>query len=531
MSFERTVTSRGRRYRQLVENHWDPVKKQSRTHVLRHIGPVVEDKNGRAVTAVRIEGVETACQAGHLALFFSIANEFSVRRCLEQACPDHDGRDADALLALVMNQLNGRRPLKDIGPWLDATPLGRWMNVDGRMFTKDVLTSALDSVCTTKNEITTRRVLAIQKLATDAWRKRCGPDPPRFFFYYDVTRIRYHGWECPLAENGYGPYANGRPHVGLGLVTSRGNHFPLLSFPIRGSVNDASTFEAMAAGLNVWNIDNLTIILDRGILNAKTVAHAREYGYNMLGGCSETSDEVKAALKKWPDEKIDRSTQIYLRPGNEEMYFKAWKGELFGQQGLLVLTMDPYRKIKERGARDKMLLELRNGAKKGRTRALREELGEIVRSTVGRQGWTIDEKAEDESRRADGRFLLFTTDRNMEPGEVIRAYYQRDEVEKAFRDLNGGASLGPIRYRMPDHVEPYLTVACHLAYLIRAGIAWKLRKARRPESVDQVISALREIHEVNLTTRNGVISRWTRLSKHQRKLVLALGMKKLVNSY
>jgi hypothetical protein len=40
MAYERTVTVRGRQYRQLVESVWDPKARQTRKRVLRHLGPV-----------------------------------------------------------------------------------------------------------------------------------------------------------------------------------------------------------------------------------------------------------------------------------------------------------------------------------------------------------------------------------------------------------------------------------------------------------------------------------------------------------
>jgi hypothetical protein len=530
MPFERTVTSRGHKYRQLVENHWDPVKQQSRTKVLEHLGPVVKGKNGKEHLSIRIDGVESACMAGHLALFHTVATRLRLHECVDEACPSEDGRVADAVLALVHNQLNGRKPLKAIGPWLDSCPLGAWMGVPGEELTKDVLSSALNRLCTVDGEVTTRRAFAIQRLATEAWQGQFGEDPAHYYFYYDISRIRYNGSRCPLAQNGYGPTAAGRPHVGLGLVTSRGSHFPVMALTVEGSVNDARTFTDMAEGLRAWDLEAVTLILDRGIMNAKSTRHARSAGFHVLGGLAERAKEVKEALRAWPDEEIERSTQVYLRPDEGELYYKAWSGKLFGKEGTLVLTLDPARRTKERGARDRMLYELRHGAKKARANELRRELRGIVVPSKGRRGWTIDEAAEGEARRADGRFLLFTTDPRLEPEEVVRAYHQRDEIEKAFRDLNGRASMSPIRYRLPNHVEPYLTVVCYLAYLERAAISWMLRKARREESVDQAIEVLRGIQEIILVRKGKRIPRWTNLSKTQRALVKVFGLEDLIHS-
>lgn len=43
MAFERTATVEGKRYRQLVESKWNREKKQSRIHVIKHLGKVIEE--------------------------------------------------------------------------------------------------------------------------------------------------------------------------------------------------------------------------------------------------------------------------------------------------------------------------------------------------------------------------------------------------------------------------------------------------------------------------------------------------------
>ena len=91
--------------------------------------------------------------------------------------------------------------------------------------------------------------------------------------------------------------------------------------------------------------------------------------------------------------------------------------------------------------------------------------------------------------------------------------------------------MGPIRYRLPNHVDPYLTVICHLAYLIRMGIQWKLKKAKRAESVDQVVEILQEINEVILTSKDKNITKWTNLTKEQESLVKLFKLNELIPRY
>jgi hypothetical protein len=124
MSFERTITSRGKKYRQLVESVWDREKKQSRIHVIRHLGSVV-DRNGKEVTIPpesRFSSIDMTYPVGGIAVFWKIAEELQILRCLS----DSIGEDnAMAILLLAMNQLTGRRALTKIGDWITKEQCAR----------------------------------------------------------------------------------------------------------------------------------------------------------------------------------------------------------------------------------------------------------------------------------------------------------------------------------------------------------------------------------------------------------------------
>lgn len=138
---------------------------------------------------------------------------------------------------------------------------------------------------------------------------------------------------------------------------------------------------------------------------------------------------------------------------------------------------------------------------------------------------------EKEERLSDGRFLLFTTDPDLTPEEIVEAYFQRDEVEKAFREMKGSNGLGPIRYRLWNRVDAYLTVVNHIAYLIRAAIRWELRSMNRPESVDETIDILKGIYEISMVQNGNTLRQWGPVTKKNRKLIEDLGLKDLIVSY
>ena len=184
----RTITVGGHTYRQRAWYEWDSDRKRSVTHVVEHLG-AVSPLRPRHRAPPSIEGIETVCPAGHLALFHSLSLQFGLKECLDAACPSEGGRVANAVMALVFNQLNSRRPLEQVGQWIDESPLGSWMGASD--MTKDDLTVALDTIYS-RSEIAVRRVAAIQSMATKRWKAVAGRDSSRYFIYYDVCRIRYN---------------------------------------------------------------------------------------------------------------------------------------------------------------------------------------------------------------------------------------------------------------------------------------------------------------------------------------------------
>src|SRR5207245_9327599 len=77
----------------------------------------------------------------------------------------------------------------------------------------------------------------------------------------------------------------------------------------------------------------------------------------------------------------------------------------------------------------------------------------------------------------DGIYVLRTsvTEAQLPTPEVVRAYKQLKEVEKAFRTLKGPLELRPIHHRLEDRVKAHVFL-CMLAYYL----TWHLRQALKP---------------------------------------------------
>jgi hypothetical protein len=98
--------------------------------------------------------------------------------------------------------------------------------------------------------------------------------------------------------------------------------------------------------------------------------------------------------------------------------------------------------------------------------------------TEGRFTFERDREAIETEAALDGIYVIRTnvSDETLEAEEVVRAYKDLSEVEKAFRVMKGFAlEVGPIRHRLEERVRAHVFL-CMLAYYVR----WHMEKALAP---------------------------------------------------
>lgn len=530
MAYERTVKSRGRKYRQLVESRWDPVKKQPRTHVIKHLGTVVEENGKEKVVpaGLKVDSIQRAYPVGKLALFWNIVQEFGIQQALQESLGDETL--ANAITILVLNQLMGRKALTKVEDWVTESPLPRWMGVNPKDLTKDRLLNALDAVISERNGTVASNVIEIQSKCADQWLGKVENPLQKIFYYQDVTRIKYHGKRCEWAEPGHGP-ERGKTYIGFGLIISRDCRMPLRGITIRGSNTDTTTVKEFVDTLSIEEHPEIILVWDRGFVKKANVQTARGKGYHVLAPGVLTSNAVKDELVRYTDAELEKRNQLVQLPSGRGVYCKDRIGQLYGKRCRIVVMFDPERRNRERLTRDSLLQELEASKDKAVIAQLKKELSPVVVPAPGRRGYLIDEEVEKLARKSDGRTVFFCTDLSISASEMLQTYYLKDQIEKAFRMLRGSGWLSPIHYQNRERVEAYLTVICFLAYEIIAGVLWKLRESNSKLSFRELVYRLRKLHEIELVSKKQTIFRWTHLTKKEEKLFEKFGITDLKPSH
>jgi hypothetical protein len=527
MAYPRITTVRGRRYLQQVESVWDPKRKRSVTRVLAHLGPC--DENGKLLhpPRARVESIHSAFPVGPLAVFFAAAEELRVRDRIGQAL-SLDDREASILLALALNQASARVPLYRLPNWVRASPLPRWLSLDGESLTPRSFEEALGTLCHLTPERTWEdRGLLLQQELTRAWR---GSSREPAGAYYDITKQPYYGSHCPYGQLGHDERGTA-PVIGFGMVVSKEHHHPILCRTLPGGQGDSLSVAPVLEMLQAQGLRHLRLVMDKGMTSKGNVERAVDAGYEVVGSVKGWSREAVAYASRWPGEELERTEHVVGTSHGGAVYARAFTAPLNGLSKVrLAVVENLSRKAEDRQARDLLLQELEGPVGRARLREIRAELGGVMVPSPGRRGFRIDPKAVEEERALDGRFLLFSTDLTLDGRAMYQAYFAKDAIEKAFRTSKGELSLGPARYRRKDRLDAYSTVV-YMAYLLWSWAERRLR-AKYPEK--HLTEALRSVESVSWV-RFGAgksVREWTtRLTDEQEKLLSAVGAVQYVATY
>jgi len=526
--FTRDIKSGNKIYRYEVTSYWDKEKKAPRQKV-KYLGQVVKDKKGREKVIKKhflVDSIEKSMPVGDIATYFRIAADLELREIINNHCPKSGPEPGIPILILAFNQLTNRHNLSRVGDWVENTPLLKWFETDLKI-TKDMLLGALDSLCKVENSEIVHYGWKAQEEIMKQWKNYYGVDNKRL--YYDITKLRYYGTKCSLAEKGRKYKETNEREIGVALVTSQKNCFPVLCRPIPGAKQDIITVKDVVNGLWNWGIKGAMLIMDRGMVSTENLKYTvKEKKYDLLLGCPEKSIDVLQELSRWDDNELMTPENVFERKENKFVYLKGSEGKMLGCEGRYITVLDPLRQAKERTERNWMLKEFNSpNTSEKRKKELRRRLG--WRSFTHGPGNSDMGRLHQEElvKKRDGRFLLFSTKKTINEVDAFRWYFQKDEIEKAFRSLKNEVNIVPIRYRDPHRIEAYLTVN-FIAYLLIAALQYKLTSKKDKRSISKILYEAKKITQIGFVSKGKKRSTLVETTDFQQNLINLLEIRDLL---
>lgn len=280
----------------------------------------------------------------------------------------------------------------------------------------------------------------------------------------------------------------------LGLALTR-DGIPFAHEVMPGNTTDSTTLKAWVEKLKGrFGIRRCIICADRGIITWDNLKFLEGEIPYLVGMPLRKFKEVKEGVlstggryREVADNLLVKETKVggtrYLICFNpkEAQRRKAERGELIRKLEEEIQTLRPGKE-----GHTKRICSLLSHRLKGKY--LRE---------LGNGELVINQQAVKEEARYDGKFVLRTSDGELEAAELALAYKELVRIERSFRSIKSFVEIAPVYHWVERRVRAHVVV-CVLAHLLERLLERELKRAGSALSVVGALEALEEVRAVDV---------------------------------
>ena len=564
MSFERRITRGDSTYVYEIESYREQGKVKQR--YLGYLGVEKETPEGTIFIPAHKEILDRIVltnnvHLGDVYVLYHIADELKISEVIDSHSIKGGGLPSGQQLTLMaINHAILPKSLNRFGSWYEDTALPQITEIKPEKLNKDNLSSAMDGIC---REIRNRygeivrvvdKTLDICKDLVVIWSKLY--DIPLDALYYDITSTYFEGAKCILAKLGYSrDKKKGKVQINVALVVTRKWRFPICFIVYTGDTSDQKTVKNILSTIrDEFGITDCTMIWDRGMVSKTNIRRVDRCHQKIVCGLKGSEVEIKDILLSIQNEDLNKKENIVRElDDDEKIYAVACMKKVYNKRRKIVIYLntqmqkDAYKRrdFKLRSAQIKLgkykkklergnyqeLGPVSNHFKecvKGVSRFLKPIYNKNDKITID---WIYHSDKVKKAIELDGRFALMSTNLDLDCKEIVDVYFEKDDIEKAFRYMKQVAKLHPTRCRLENHVKMYVFI-CYLAYLLSKVLEYKLRTNGLKITAEMALDELGKIKQgvlIDPTTDYSVI-KVSRLSGIQTKIINALGLSGYINS-
>jgi transposase len=301
--------------------------------------------------------------------------------------------------------------------------------------------------------------------------------------FYDVTTLYFEAPdEDDLRKIGYSKDGKHQhPQIKLGLLVGP-QGYPLGYDIFEGSTYEGYTLIPVLENIQKkFSIGKPIVIADAGLLSGANIKALISHGYRfVLGGkIRNESKEIKDAIQK-----------LEITEDNP--------GEVKKDGYRLVVSFSEKRLKKDAHNRKKGLEKLEKKVKNGK----------IDKSSINNRGYNKYLKLESEIKVAidytkyqlDARWdglKGYLTNTDMKSKEVIAAYGNLWQIEKAFRISKTDIRIRPIYHRIPERIQTHICI-CFVSYAVFKELERLLKNRKVSFSANRAIELTKNMYQIRV---------------------------------
>jgi transposase len=467
----------------------------------RHIKYIGKEADGKKILSSSISNIEVeqVKLSGPLLVLNYLAKEIKLAEIL--------GEYGEEILSLVFAHCIDYKSINQMSYWFERTDLNMILNLDG--LTEARLLQALDSL--EAKDSTKLQVEIFNNVKNKYKIDHTG-------IIYDVTNTYLYGKKCLLGKLGKDKDGvKGRPLIQIGLGVTKSEGIPIFHKVFNGNIHDARTLSDSLTAFKEYGIKDGLIIFDRGINSKKNHQDIFSLKWNVLCGVP-LNDNIKSILRIFINKNafLDYKNRVKL---NKTIFYVIDTPYTIGKtKGTIVFCYNEQLKKDIKESRFDEINNAQNLLKTSKKIKLELEKFFDKKGNLLLGQLNITEEF-------DGYSCIFTTEK-LSNENLVRLYFDKDIVEKAFQSLKGIVKVQPIRHWLYNRVIAHVFI-CYLSYLLLSLLKYKLKKIE----ISPIV-ALRELDSlyrvyIKDKKKEFKISRMVALTKQQEKIIRCIDRKLL----
>ena len=342
--------------------------------------------------------------------------------------------------------------------------------------------------------------------------------------FYDVTSFSSYAQEMTAVERGYNRDGEDLSQFNLGMFCDEKNRTPLYYNRYNGSLTDRSNLSYVLANAKEVGIKSVKMILDGGFWSQDcfTSLHKSCEAFTVgmptfLKEADKIITECGYGIESYAYELPKRN--VYCIPVNYE---------IFGIAGRVLIYYDSYSHVNQCGELsetiDRLKLELA-GLKRYPNNNIRRYHPYFILTKHEQDSgfdYMVDNEKIEKLRKTKGYFLIFTTDMQSSPAEILNHYRAKDMDEKLFSQIKVDMDGSRIRTHNESTTDGKVFVT-FIACVIRSYILGKLSYYLTSNSTS-LKKVLNQLSNINIISNNNNELRFSKaLSKKQKQILNIFG--------
>lgn len=351
------------------------------------------------------------------------------------------GEHSAYILILIYSHLLTRSSINKLPDWLKQTEMQEILNL--KNISSKKIYEALDYM----NILDMNK---IEKAISLKWEKY---EDIKNMLVLDITDTYFNGshadWKSRRGKDG--KYSK---LMQIALAVSFNEGFPLFHNIYEGNINNIKIFQDMLSDIRALKYKG--VILDRGMYSKENIEE--------IINCQLTAITGVRLYKSIQREYIDKLER-------EEIYSKAHEVKL--KDTIVYIEDFPYYN--------------------GTLIAVYNPKLEVIK-----RGQHLYQNKPQSEAKYLGYSMLFNNT-NLDSKTAVKKYFEKDIVERSFKQIKGILSLRPVRVWLMNHIEAHIKI-CYLSYSILSLLNYKL-KSLDINSVE-VLDLLKTAYKVYLNDKN-----------------------------